>query len=1068
MYCPNCKQEHAGAFCPECGTKLIEKPVASSASGIGLNMGDANAISGGVHMSDSHNVDHSVHNIDNSVHNVTTNNTTVNNNYTTVHEREKSAEELLQEVEAEFITAIEELCKGGHIDQAGYAELSILAQKKNIDPNRAGQLIDSVRRNVTQKSGGASNDFLAEKTLKEIKTAVAVCNTEVLRQKLPALKQLAKNSTDNEVQFFYHLLYATFNPESCTIEFVNSHVDNYWQTYWTSIAYIKRGRNEQANELLPRLGAFGFPKGDMSLLLAISSVADWRKHPMQSFYMQQAKENMEEANHYGISEQLTPLWLAVNQLLSDAPSVEDMFRFYYSNTLRELCVSVAPAMPKEAQKAVVPPPMPPQMPPQMPAMPQEKKETTQKNTPQRQGNALDRLNKAVMQSQMQMTTMQMPTMQMPQMTTMQMPQMQTPTMQMPQMDMKQMSSMQDMQAQMGGMPQMAGMATPPPMPQMAGMATPPPVPQMAGMATPPPMPQMAGMATPPPMPQMPKAPSASQPSCKQEELVVPGPSDLPTERVPQYGILFTDSLVLADKYGCDVQTVYDVLNEFVQTSAKAEQHWYLLDAANYRQQLGRDPYWGDYNEILSQYIYDNGFQVGVGTPVFIIGGADVIPVPKLENPMHGGMIPTDMGYCFSTTFFSDLWDGDHHISNDYVRNTASRLPLEVGKMQTTIHDDLQSYFNLCASASEGIEVEGVVMASNVDWIDNSIAMAHHLPLIYTNTDDEGEIYKRMYVCPKLVTADTEGSNVDPKVLAHYQEALQHAGILLFNLHGSGCKGVSGFYCNNDMGRNPESFNIELMRQSNARVLNTVACFGARYDEYDRDDSMLMASLLGGGKLLYAGSTISVPMIGGLRYPEGVTQYPGSGSEKFMPLYCYYQFCGLPAGQAMMQAKLDYFNTFRHFERDDFSLSTAMMFGLYGNPMLHVKARQDVMDNAVRYEVLPQVPQTKAADAPIRMKRMKCVLSKEQLHSSKSLIEDLRGCVDNNLQAIHDVLKQNLYQQLGLDPRWLDQVDEFEMVDESGQELSGYLYNYDDDNNYGRKTLIEVDKQGNITRQITFK
>ena len=425
MYCPNCKQEHAGAFCPECGTKLIEKPVASSASGIGLNMGDANAISGGVHMSDSHNVDHSVHNTDNSVHNVTTNNTTVNNNYTTVHEREKSAEELLQEVEAEFITAIEGLCKGGHIDQAGYAELSILAQKKNIESNRANQLIDSVRFNVTQKSGGVSNDFLAEKTLKEIKTAVAVCNTEVLRQKLPALKQLAKSSTDNEVQFFYHLLYATFNPESCTIEFVNSHVDNYWQTYWTSIAYIKRGRNEQANELLPRLGAFGFPKGDMSLLLAISSVADWRKHPMQSFYMQQAKENMEEANHYGISEQLTPLWLAVNQILNDAPSVEDMFRFYYSNTLRELCVSVAPAMPKEAQMAAVPPPMPPPIPPQMP--PQEKKETAQKNLAQMRGNAMDRLNKAVMQSQMQMP--QMNAMQMPQMDMMQMPQMNT--MQMP-------------------------------------------------------------------------------------------------------------------------------------------------------------------------------------------------------------------------------------------------------------------------------------------------------------------------------------------------------------------------------------------------------------------------------------------------------------------------------------------------------------------------------------------------------------------------------------------------------------------------------------------------------------
>ena len=63
MYCPNCKKEYDGRFCPECGTKLIKKP---NASGVALNLsGDANAISGGIHMSDSHNV----HNEDKSVHN---------------------------------------------------------------------------------------------------------------------------------------------------------------------------------------------------------------------------------------------------------------------------------------------------------------------------------------------------------------------------------------------------------------------------------------------------------------------------------------------------------------------------------------------------------------------------------------------------------------------------------------------------------------------------------------------------------------------------------------------------------------------------------------------------------------------------------------------------------------------------------------------------------------------------------------------------------------------------------------------------------------------------------------
>lgn len=70
MYCPNCRQSFEGKFCPECGAELINEP---ETSGVNINLGDANAISGGVNVESTtnvQNVDNSVTNIDNTVKNI--------------------------------------------------------------------------------------------------------------------------------------------------------------------------------------------------------------------------------------------------------------------------------------------------------------------------------------------------------------------------------------------------------------------------------------------------------------------------------------------------------------------------------------------------------------------------------------------------------------------------------------------------------------------------------------------------------------------------------------------------------------------------------------------------------------------------------------------------------------------------------------------------------------------------------------------------------------------------------------------------------------------------------------
>ena len=897
--------------------------------------GDA-AVVGGIH-TDSHNTQNNYNTTTN-----TTNNSTVNNK--TVYEAQKTQTEIYQQNERLFLEAVQERLVDGKLDNLRLAELNQLSIQWQIAPMRASQIIDQVRRNISVMQGSKGNEFLAEQTLNEVFNAIQTNHTDILQRKFNGLEQLARVMTaDNNIQFYYHLLLASMYPDKCALAFFGSRTDNYWQLFWAHVAFIKTGNVDNATVLLPRMGGFGCPQGDIALLMALDNLADYHKNGKQNYYRQQTLQYLDQAVQNGMSEPLGALWYAVKEMLEDKPQPEEWYQFYCDTTLAEL-------KPKEKSKMAVPPQMP--TPPPMPKFNAQNVKLNQ----MRGFNALQAANN------------------------------------------------------MG-----LGVATPPPMPGASA------VPSMPGQSK-----------------------SAPQPAADALEA--------------RYGIILTNANALARKYGCSTQDVYDVFNDFIQNAYDQRMYWTFLDIAQYGMDSANEPpSWIECNEAVSRCIAENKLTAGADLHLFIIGGDDVIPIPRVEDPWPYGSerIPTDTCYAFEGTYIVDLLDNrDSDFTVGCARNNVARLPLEDGKLSTDIRSDLGAYFNISGMYGDGIPVGNVLMISNRDWIPASCTMTQHLPLLYNNDDPE-LIRNGMYISPKLLTQDAESLGI-------YCKSLDNADMLMFNLHGADAKGMCGFYSE------AEAFNPSLLSHGKARVFNTVACFGARYAGYDRNDSMLLSALYGGGVLLYTGSLVSVPMFSNGETDEvrELILNPGTGSEVLMRLYPLYQFKGMTGGKALLQAKCDYFNMCRNIEDDCFSMSTALMFCLYGNPMLNVRRSDHVIESALRNDAMPPAA-VKADGMPLRKTMRQRLLKKDV--NSQSLIDQIRGFVDDNLNAIRTMVEQHLYRQLGLNPQTLDSIDQFSRPTIDGNYEMGYSFNYHDPNRqYGADTFVEVDAKGKTKRIYTTK
>lgn len=508
-------------------------------------------------------------------------------------------------------------------------------------------------------------------------------------------------------------------------------------------------------------------------------------------------------------------------------------------------------------------------------------------------------------------------------------------------------------------------------------------------------------------------------------------------------IIYTDSNRLAEKYNVSQQDVIDFFDKNMQVLTDVD--FYLLDASDYQEELA-DSSWQNYKGVLIDFMRGMGIQPSPSLSVFIVGGDDVIPIPRTPNPLHmEEMLQADFLYCF-------MDDEPTVLSPKQAICNIGRLPMENGRMPKSLKDDLQSYFNLLLMfLPMGIDVENIIMTSAQSWLPASNEMLKGLPVLQPQFIADAT-RDNMYISPRLGT-DEDG------VLRQYITDLTQADMLMFNLHGSDAPSYSSFYGEGAKGHNnPEAFNISLLRHSNARIFNTVACFGGRYIGYNRTNSMLLSAIYGGGVLLYAGSCVSALGRSGQRHVAAHDiLIPTGFAESFMKLYSLYLFRGITAGEAFLKAKCDYFNTCRTLDGDEGALATVLMFNLYGLPALHVNKKKDVTDEARGIKMpKPINRQNKKTYKPIFIKGR---------NEHVSLLDEIRNRVNRNIQLIRQVVEKELYSYWGLDPANLERI---EQVNENNQP-NGYRFVYSQKNEVlNLRTIANVDSMGKIKDVIHFK
>lgn len=519
------------------------------------------------------------------------------------------------------------------------------------------------------------------------------------------------------------------------------------------------------------------------------------------------------------------------------------------------------------------------------------------------------------------------------------------------------------------------------------------------------------------------------------------------------GVIFTNLQALARKFGTDVAAVRKLLAAYAEASAAHGIRYRIVDAGDYvflNPEAGRNravalspaDSWVEHGYLLADY-----YRFGRSTAddetnyLFIVGGADVIPMPVLpqyiSDPDYSDTdIDSDIPYAYLLGERTYPMLGTAEIFQYEQYFHTGRLPLA----HDASLDDLAGYLRRAAKAPGSMAVGRAYGQTDLTWLSASASVSEPFRRNRLFRGDM-RLDERIYTQNLFVSPCVERSIVD-KVFD------RGADFYYFNLHGSDAPTACSFYASYQQQCYEAVTPRQLASAEKPNVVVTEACYGGKFQDYGRGETMLLAAM-GDMTLLYLGSS---------RIAWGASKSSSAAdldnADRLTNVYMAKLLEGYTAGEAFYMARQSFFDYNDGYFTPHQAL-TIVEFNLFGDPFLHVGVRREGA------KAHPRAVKALAKGAVNAVVERKCVYEA----APASLLDRVRSAVDRNLSLIRATVDRQLYEQLGVEPRSLSTVTRMKYG--NGDEF--YAFNYlQTDGTIKSCHTATADLNGNVKSIISTK